>query len=98
MEDDSLKDKFKSLYVSVIFQALMDLKKLNTSITDTSVSLHSEAAHSWFFTTSGTVCKDFEEVCDNADLKPTFVRQFAYDVINAGDDNNVEKRITKFFT
>lgn len=98
MGRDSLEDGFKKLYVSVIFQALMDLTMLNeTSVTDTSISLTKDAAHSWFFTASSVTCKDFEEVCDNAGLEPVFVRQFAKDVINSGDKMDVEKRIISFF-
>lgn len=98
MGDDTLEDStYRKLYVSVIFQALMDLAKLNTSITDTSVSVNRAVAYSWFFTTAGVTSKDFEEICDNANLKPQFIRSFAYEVINSGEDVNVKKRIIRFF-
>lgn len=60
----------------------MDLTKLNTSVTDTSVSVTRGNAHAWFFTTSGETAIDFEEICDNAGLDPMFVREFAYSVVN----------------
>lgn len=39
MGDDALEKKYRKLYTSVIVQALMDLTKLNTSVTDTSISI-----------------------------------------------------------
>jgi len=99
MGNDTLKDnRYKKLYVSIIFQALMDLTKLNTSITDTSISINRSSAYSWFFTTIGGTAKDFEEICDNAGLEPTFIRNFAYEVMDSGEDIDVKKRITQFFT
>ena len=98
MGDDTLKDnRYKKLYVSIIFQALMDLTKLNTSITDTSISIARSSAYSWFFTTIGVTAKDFEEICDNAGLEPTFIRNFAYEVMDSVEDKDVKKRITQFF-
>ena len=90
------KNSHRKLYISVIFQALMDLAKLNTSITDTSVSINRSLAYSWFFTTSGVTTEDFEEICDNAGLNPEYIRSFAYEVITSEDDN-AKKRITCFF-
>jgi hypothetical protein len=42
--------------------------------------------------------KDFEEICDNAGLEPTFIRNFAYEVMDSGEDKDVKKRITQFFS
>ena len=93
MGDDTLEKRYRKLYTSVIFQALMDLTKLNTSVTDASVSVSRSCAHSWFFTTSGQTAIDFEEICDNAGLDPMFVREFAYSVVNQKGNKNVKKRI-----
>ena len=49
MGDDALEKKYRKLYTSVIVQALMDLTKLNTSVTDTSISITRDNAHAWFF-------------------------------------------------
>ena len=97
MGNNSLENKYKKLYTSIIYQALMDLTKLNTSLTDTSISINASSAHSWFFKTSGTTATDFEEICDHAGLNPIFIRSFAYEVINSKEDKNVKKRITRFF-
>lgn len=97
MGDDTLEKRYRKLYTSVIFQALMDLTKLNTSVTDTSVSVTRGNAHAWFFTTSGQTADDFEEVCDNAGLDPVFVRDFAYSVVHEKGNKNVKKRIIRFF-
>ena len=97
MGDDTLEKRYRKLYTSVIFQALMDLTKLNTSVTDTSVSVTRGNAHAWFFPTSGETAIDFEEICDNAGLDPMFVREFAYSVVNQKGNKNVKKRIIKFF-
>ncbi len=75
----------------------MDLTKLNTSVTDTSVSVTRVNAHAWFFTTSGQTANDFEEICDNAGLDPMFVRDFAYSVVHEKGNKNVKKRIIRFF-
>tara|TARA_R100000781_G_C4044080_1_gene115067 strand:+ start:46 stop:342 length:297 start_codon:yes stop_codon:yes gene_type:complete len=97
MGDDTLEKKYRKLYTSVIFQALMDLTKLNTSVTDTSISITRDDARAWFFTTTGETAKDFEEICDNAGLNPLFVRSFASSVVNEKGNRNVKKRIVRFF-
>jgi len=97
MGNNSLENKYKKLYTSIIYQALMDLTKLNTSLTDTSISINASSAHSWFFKTSGTTATDFEEICDNAGLDPMFVRDFAYSVVHEKGNKNVKKRIIRFF-
>tara|TARA_R100000808_G_C2123671_1_gene134361 strand:+ start:925 stop:1281 length:357 start_codon:yes stop_codon:yes gene_type:complete len=80
----------KKLFVAVILQALLDLSKNIQTKTD---RVNKDRAESWFFTSVGVTCKNFEEVCGMAGVTPSKARSFAYKVMNADDKKFLRKRI-----
>ena len=52
----------KRLFVAVILQALLDVSK-NIQTQD---KVNKDRAESWFFTSVGVTCKNFESVCGMA--------------------------------
>jgi|TARA_R100000093_G_C1945623_1_gene74375 hypothetical protein len=95
--DQSKKDPYKSLYFSIILQALLDVSKPKKSDEDSSIRLLRDQANAWFFTPIGVTCDNFESICDYAGLTPKYVRKFAYHVINNSTLDNIihiRKKIT----
>ena len=90
--DLTSKDPYKSLYIAIILQALLDLSKPELKDEEQHVTLQRDQAHAWFFTSVGVTCEDFETVCEFAGLPPLKVRSFAYEVIQSGDTENVRRR------
>ena len=86
------KNSYKSLYIAIVLQALLDLSKPKLKKEDHHITLQRDQAHAWFFTSTGVTCEDFETVCHFAELSPTKVRTFAYEVIQSGDVENVRRR------
>jgi len=86
------KDGHRSLYISVVLQAILDLSKPKSETEDSSVQVYRDQAHSWIFKDVGVTCEDFEEICFYAGLEPTVVRKFATNVINSKDINNVRRK------
>ena len=86
------KDGHRSLYISVVLQAILDLSKPKSKSEDSSVQVYRDQAHSWIFKDVGVTCEDFEEICFYAGLEPTIVRKFAMNVINSEDVNNVRRK------
>ena len=87
------KDGERSLYIAVILQALLDLSKPKFKNEDSSIQLYRDQASSWVFKNAGVTCKDFEEVCLYAGLKPNVVRKVAYSLINSKDSKDVRNKI-----
>jgi len=85
------KNGHKSLYVSVVLQALLDLTKPLSKSEDSSVQVYRDQAQSWIFKEVGVTCEDFEEVCFYAGLEPSLIRKFAYNVINSEDISDVRR-------
>ena len=85
------KNGHKSLYVSVVLQALLDFTKPLSKSEDSSVQVYRDQAKSWIFKEVGVTCEDFEEVCFYAGLEPSLIRKFAYNVINSGDISDVRR-------
>ena len=85
----------KLLFLAVILQALLDATKPRIrNETDISI-IARDRAKAWFFASVGVTCQNFEVVCDNADLSPSYVRSFAYKVLQSGEVKYVRKRINK---
>tara|TARA_R110000824_G_scaffold247319_1_gene436414 strand:- start:80 stop:427 length:348 start_codon:yes stop_codon:yes gene_type:complete len=86
------KDGHRSLYISVVLQAILDLSKPKSKSEDSSVQVYRDQAHSWIFKDVGVTCEDFEEICLYAGLEPVTVRKFATNVINSEDVNHVRRK------
>ena len=86
------KDGERSLYIAVILQALLDLSKPKLKDEDSSIQLYRDQAHSWIFKDVGVTCQDFEDICHYAGLEPSIIRNFASNVINLEDTNNVRRK------
>ena len=93
LQEESKKDSNNILFLSVIYQALLDATK-SKSITESSsiTSLRREATN-WFFASIGVTSQNFEFVCDYAGLKPSRVREFAAYVINSETHNEARKKL-----
>ena len=80
----------KRLFLSVILQALLDVSKNVVTPQD---KVNKSRAESWFFTSVGVTCENFESVCQMAGVQPSKARSFAYQVIRSTDKNFLRKRI-----
>ena len=87
------KDSYKSLYIAVVLQALLDLSKPKFDKEKSNIQVQRDQASSWVFKNAGVTCKDFEEVCLYAGLKPNVVRKVAYSLINSKDSKDVRNKI-----
>jgi|TARA_Y100001937_G_C6938150_1_gene249111 hypothetical protein len=80
----------RRLFLSVILQALLDVSKKIITPQD---KVNKSRAESWFFTSVGVTCENFESVCQMAGVQPSKARSFAYQVIRSTDKNFLRKRI-----
>ena len=80
----------RRLFLSVILQALLDVSKKIITPQD---KVNKSKAESWFFTSVGVTCENFESVCQMAGVQPSKARSFAYQVIRSTDKNFLRKRI-----
>ena len=80
----------KRLFLSVILQALLDVSK---NIVTSQDKVNKSRAESWFFTSVGVTCENFESVCQMAGVQPAKARSFAYKVLNADNKDFLRKRI-----
>ena len=96
LQEESKKDSNNILFLSVIYQALLDATK-SKSITESSsiTSLRREATN-WFFASIGVTSENFEFICDHAGVEPGYVRSFAYEVIHSEDPRSFRYKITKY--
>jgi len=95
--EQTKKDPHKSLYLSIIFQALLDASKPKRKNEESIIKLQRDQANAWFFASIGVTCENFEFICDYAGLTPKNVRKFAYHVINISTIENlvnIRKKIT----
>ena len=91
--DATEKDPYKSLYLAVILQAILDITKPEDKREGTYIKLQRDQAHAWVFTSIGVTCDNFEDTCALAGVEPRMVRTFALNVINSGDINEVRRKI-----
>ena len=91
--DAAQKDPYKSLYLAVILQAILDATKPTTKKEGSDLKLQRDQAHAWVFASIGVTCDNFEDTCALAGVEPRMVRTFALNVINSGDINEVRRKI-----
>lgn len=90
------KDPIRSLYLAVVFQAILDLIKPEDIHEKSNIKLHRDQAHAWVFTSVGVTCENFEDTCTLAGLEPVMVRSFTLNAINSGDTDEVRRRLNSF--
>ena len=91
--DVTHKDSFRSLYMAVIFQAILDLIKPEDIQENSNITLHRDQAHAWVFSSIGVTCENFEDICAMAGLEPVMVRTFTLNAIKSGDTDEVRRKI-----
>ena len=91
--ENSRKDPHKTLYLSIIFQAVLDATKPEKNNEKGEIKLLRDQANAWFFTSTGVTCENFEFICEHAGLSPKSVRKFAHHVINSDNLSYVRKKI-----
>ena len=92
--DVTRKDPYKSLYLAVILQALLDITKPEEEKESSAIRLQRGQAHAWVFASVGVTCENFEDTCALAGIEPGMIRTFAINVTKSGDVNEVRRRIT----
>ena len=85
----------KLLFLSVIFQALLDATKEKTKVESPRTSVERANARAWFFCSVGVTCDNFEYVCENAGMDAQYTRSFAIKVINSKEIKYVRQRIRR---
>ena len=95
IEDQEYTNPERILFLSVIFQALLDATKEKTIVESPDVSIERARATAWFFCSVGVTCDNFEYVCENAGMDTEFTRSFALKVINSKEIKYVRQRIRR---
>jgi len=85
----------KLLFLSVIFQALLDATKEKTKVESSRTSVERANARAWFFCSVGVTCENFEYVCENAGMDAQYTRSFAIKVINSKEIKYVRQKIRR---
>jgi len=85
----------KLLFLSVIFQALLDATKEKTKVESSRTSVERANARAWFFCSVGVTCDNFEYVCENAGMDAEYTRSFAIKVINTKEIKYVRQKIRR---
>ena len=83
------------LFLSVIFQALLDATKEKTKVESPRTSVERVHARAWFFSSVGVTCANFEYICENAGMNAEYTRSFALKVINSKEIKYVRQRIKR---
>jgi hypothetical protein len=83
------------LFLSVIFQALLDATKEKTIVESSRTSVERAHARAWFFCSVGVTCDNFEYVCESAGMDADYTRSFALKVINSKEIKYVRQRIRR---
>jgi hypothetical protein len=83
------------LFLSVIFQALLDATKEKTIVESSRTSVERAHARAWFFSSIGVTCDNFEYVCENAGMDADYTRSFAIKVIKSKEIKYVRQRIRR---
>ena len=83
------------LFLSVIFQALLDATKIKSKVESPRTSVERQHARAWFFCTIGVTCDNFEYVCENAGMNAEYTRSFALKVINSKEIKYVRQKIRR---
>lgn len=85
----------RSLFLAVIFQALLDATKPEVHDESKQAIYHRERAIGWFNASIGVTAANFSEICDMADLDYKHVRNFAYKVIHSKEKTFIRHRLNK---
>ena len=85
------------LFLSVIYQALLDATEPKKTEETTSITSIRRQATNWFFASIGVTSQNFEFVCDNAGIKPSRVREFAAYVINSDDEYEARDKLNRIW-
>ena len=95
IEEENFTSPERILFLSVIFQALLDATKEKTKVESSRTSVERANARAWFFCTIGVTCDNFEYVCENAGMDAEYTRSFALKVINSKEIKYVRQRIRR---
>ena len=104
IEEENFTSPERILFLSVIFQALLDATKEKTKVESSRTSVERAHARAWFFCSVGVTCDNFEYVCENAGMdshyKDCAIQPVDYIVENNLDflEGNVVKYITRHRT
>ena len=92
-EQVELRTPEKTLFLTVILQALLDATKPEYEGEPINSVLERERAIAWFFASVGVTAEDFTVVCDYAGVNPVYMREFAFKVLKSGEVDYVRRRI-----
>ena len=92
-QEDSSPERM--LFMSVIFQALLDATKEKTKVESSRTSVERANARAWFFSSVGVTCINFQYICENAGMDADYTRSFAIKVINSKEIKYVRQRIRR---
>ena len=92
-QEDSSHERM--LFMSVIFQALLDATKEKTKVESSRTSVERANARAWFFSSVGVTCNNFQYICENAGMDADYTRSFAIKVINSKEIKYVRQRIRR---
>jgi len=92
-QEDSSPERM--LFMSVIFQALLDATKEKTKVESSRTSVERANARAWFFSNVGVTCDNFEYVCENAGMNADYTRSFAIKVIKSKEIKYVRQKIRR---
>ena len=92
-QQDSSNERI--LFLSVIFQALLDATKIKSKVESPRSSVERANARAWFFCTIGVTCDNFEYVCENAGMNADYTRSFAIKVIKSKEIKYVRQKIRR---
>ena len=95
LEEENFTSPERMLFMSVIFQALLDATKEKTKVESSRTSVERANARAWFFSSVGVTCDNFEYVCENAGMNAEYTRSFAIKVINSKEIKYVRQRIRR---
>ena len=93
LQSETFTNSENVLFLSVIYQALLDATEPKVENERTSITSIRKQATSWFFASIGVTSQDFEFICDNAGLRPSMVREFAAYVINSDDKGKARNKL-----
>ena len=92
-QQDSSNERI--LFLSVIFQALLDATKIKSKVESPRSSVERANARAWFFCSVGVTCDNFEYICENAGMDADYTRSFAIKVIKSKEIKYVRQRIRR---
>ena len=95
IEEETFTCPERVLFLSVIFQALLDATKEKTKVESPRTSVERANARAWFFCSVGVTCDNFEYICESAGMDAQYTRSFAIKVINSKEIKYVRQRIRR---